>query len=162
MIICWWHWRSLHIHDSDLLVHIPLWISRVKIMKSLEMADHWMVTWSVGTAQLLLRFPRTEHFETIEFYSKDGVKLAIHQCHLGRDCILIYSCLLGHTALQVSGAVLGIWSQRVHNSVVTLWGETKMVAFVVSWDRGLHVSRVILVRWSCNGRTLGHFTGDSA
>ena len=70
------------------------------------MAGHSMVMWGRESAQLLLRYLRTEDFEVVELYSQDGFKMADHLVvTLGElnDC---HSCFLGQSFLN-SRVVLG-------------------------------------------------------
>ena len=82
--------KRLHIHFSGLLWYRALWHSRVKLGRHLEIAGHQMVTLGGRATQLLLRSPRTELFESEEFYSEDGLAVTVHWWWHWEDCTLIF------------------------------------------------------------------------
>ena len=64
-----------------------LLVGRVILWRHHEIAGHLVVTQEEETMQLLLRSPRTELFELVEFYSEDGLEM--DTCHEIREILII-------------------------------------------------------------------------
>ena len=102
---------------------------------------------------------RSPGIQDIKSVWKFGLGKAIHQWHWGPLCMFMGQIPWETEVFRLAELFLRDVLEMAGYSVLTLWEETKWLVSLVSWDGAFQLCRVILGRWTWNGRTLRHHTG---
>ena len=97
----------------------------------------WLVSWDseffesveLYSAQLLLRSPRTEHFESVKFYSEDGLQMAVNWWHWGKYSAHLFFRSPRVIFYQVIRLIFKRHFEMTGHLVVTLRGDTLYICY---------------------------------
>ena len=108
---------TLHSHCSGPLRHRALWRSGVILGRCLVMAGHSVLTLWKENAWQQLWSSWTELFESLEFYSEDGLEMTIGQWHWGDFTHSLFRSSRTQSALSWQGYT---WNMILKWLLVTL------------------------------------------